>query len=63
MGLGTVLMILPGLITGVASVATAAGISVQAAWWWLLIIAAVIAAIVAVVYLLAKAWEAASEAA
>ena len=63
MGVGAALMMLPGLITGVASVATAAGISVQAAWWWLLIIMAVIISIIALVYILCKAFEAASESA
>lgn len=63
MGVGAALMMLPGLITGVASVATAAGISVQAAWWWLLIIMAVIVSIIALVYVLCSAFEAASDAA
>ena len=63
MGVGAVLMTLPGIINTVATVAELRGITVQAAWWWLVAIIAVIALLVVGVMQLCKAWEAASEAA
>jgi flagellar motility protein MotE (MotC chaperone) len=61
MGVGTVLTMLPGLISGVATVAEIAGISVQAAWWWIVVILAVVIALVAIVIKLAEAWKKASD--
>ena len=60
MGLGTVLSILPSIITFVGTVATTTGITVQAAWWWVVLIVAAVAAIGVAFVALGKAAKAAS---
>lgn len=63
MGFGAILTVLPSLITAFGTTAVGTGIATQLAWWWLLVIAAVIVTIIALVYVLCKAFEAASDAA